>query len=144
MFVLTTFTCTHELYIGVSNLRSIRNTNGTITVEWDPANSPSGCEPLYYSLTIVNSVNASDTISSGEIMTRAEFSNLKNGTSYNISVAAVNRVGIGPISTFTLYTHTEGNNICMYVCICQSLATTYLIYLVVMHMVKPLSQTCFS
>ena len=35
-------------YVGVSNLRSVRTTNTTITVEWDPADSPSGCGPLLY------------------------------------------------------------------------------------------------
>ena len=115
--------------VGVSGLRSVRITNTTITVEWDPANIPSGCGPvLYYNVTIVTLVNAIDVNSSEETVNRAEFSNLKNITSYNISVAAVNRVGVGPISTFPVYTRTEGNSICMYVCICQSLATTYLIY----------------
>ena len=93
----------------MSNLRSVRITNTTIRVEWDPADFPSGCGPLlYYNVTIVNLIDASDMNSSEESVNRAEFSNLKSCTSYNISVAAVNRAGIGPIST-TIETTLTGN-----------------------------------
>ena len=120
----------------MSNLRSVRITNTIITVEWDPADSPSGCgSVLYYNVTIVNLVDASDMNSSEETVNRVDFSNLKSDTSYSISVAAVNRVGIGPLSTVTETTLTENEEskqylyVCMYICICRSLATTYLIYI---------------
>ena len=102
-------TCIHA-YVGVSNLRiSEMTTNTTIRVEWDPADSPSECGPVfYYIVTIVNLDDPSDMNSTEETGNRAEISNLNIGTSYNISVAAVNRVGTGPISTITETTNTEG------------------------------------
>ena len=92
------------------NLRiSEMTTNTMITVEWDPADSPSGCGPLlYYNVIIVNLDDPSDMNSTEVTINRAELPNLNNGTSYNISVAAVNRVGIGPISSITETTKTEG------------------------------------
>ena len=96
-------------YVGVSNLRGSKITTNTITVEWDSADSPSGCGPLlYYNVTIVNAVNARDMNSTQVTVNRAEFSNLNNGTYYNISVAAVNRAGTGSVSTITETTETEG------------------------------------
>ena len=70
-----------------------------ITVQWNPAVSPSGCGPvLYYIVTAVNSANTSDMVTLQRRQTTAEFSNLRIATSYNISVAAVNRAGIGASS----------------------------------------------
>ena len=105
--------------VGVSNLRSVRITNTAITIEWYPADSPSGCGPvLYYNVTIVNLVDASDMNNSKENMTRAEFSNLKSCTSYSISVAAINRVGIGPISTTIENTRTGSEESKQYSYVC--------------------------
>ena len=95
------------LHIGISNLRSIRITNTTVTIQWDPAVSLSGCRPLfYYTATIVNLCNAPDmsTIITNE--TTTVFSNLRNGNSYTITVAAVNRAGSGPSSMITVTTLT--------------------------------------
>ena len=81
--------------------------NTSVTVMWDRAVSPSGCGPVfYYTVTVMNSsfVNNTDTQH-----TRADFSNLINGTKYNISVVAVNRAGPGPSSMITVTTtDTEG------------------------------------
>ena len=104
----------------MSNLRSVRITNTAITVEWDSADSPSVCGPLlYYNVTIVNLVDPSNMNSTQETGNRAEFPNLNNGTSYNISVAAVNRVGTGPVRTFnetTLSENQEGELNAQYSC----------------------------
>ena len=100
-----------HMYIGVSNLRRSEIRTNKIAVEWDqPAERPSNnCGPIfYYNVTIVNLDDVSDVNSSKETVNSAEFSNLINGTSYNISVAAVNRVGTGPVSTITETTSTEG------------------------------------
>ena len=82
--------------IGVMNLRNI-TTDTTITITWDPADSPSGCEPVfYYTVTVVNLANNNVRNPITEWRLRAEFSDLINGTNYTISVAAVNRAGSGP------------------------------------------------
>ena len=78
----------------MSNLRSTRITNTTITAKWNPAISPSGCGPVfYYNVTIMNATYATAIETSETIAT---FSNLKGGVQYNISVVAVNRAGTGP------------------------------------------------
>ena len=53
---------------------------------------------LYYIVTAVNVSNTSDMVTLQRRQTTAEFSNLRIATSYNISVAAVNRAGIGASS----------------------------------------------
>ena len=78
----------------MSNLRSTRITNTTITVKWNPAISPSGCGPvLYYNVTLMNATYAIAIETSGTMTT---FSNLEDGVQYNISVFAVNKAGTGP------------------------------------------------
>ena len=86
--------------------RPDRSRNG-ITIEWDPADSPNCGPVLYYIVTIVNAVNANDRNITLSSVTRAEFSNLINGTFYNISVAAVNRAGSGPEITTIVSTLTD-------------------------------------
>lgn len=74
----------------------------TTMITWDPAESPSDCGPvLYYIVTATSLVDVSvrNTIVWGP---RAELSNLINGISYNISIAAVNRAGSGPSSTIII------------------------------------------
>ena len=83
----------------MSNLRDLKITANAITIVWDPADSPNCGPVLNYTVTIVNSVNANDMNTTQSNKTRVEFSNLINGTSYNISVAAVNRAGTGPASS---------------------------------------------
>ena len=95
----------------MSNLRSSITTNSTITIQWDPADSPSDCGPVfYYNVTIVNLCNAPDMNTIITNQTRAKFSNLRNGNSYTIGVAAVNRAGSGPslVITVTTLTDNEG------------------------------------
>ena len=95
------------MYTGVSNLRSSIITNTTITIQWDPADSPSDCGLVfYYNVTIVNLCNAYDMNTVVTNQKIAEFSNLRNGNSYHISVAAVNRAGTGPSSMITVTTLT--------------------------------------
>ena len=105
-------------YTGVSNLRTPGRNRNKITIVWDPADNPkyNYCGPiLYYIVTIVNSLNATD-MNITEINKRTtEFSNLINGTSYNISVAAVNKVGTGPSSTIIVTTTDEEGNVCAYI-----------------------------
>ena len=101
----------------MSNLRSTRITNTTITAKWNPAISPSGCGPVfYYNVTILNATYATAIETSETIAT---FSNLEGGVQYNISVVAVNRAGTGPshqiiVTTGKSYSLLMNNvNICM-------------------------------
>ena len=95
------------LYIGISNLRSFITTNTTITIQWDPAVTLSYCGPVfYYNVTILNQCNAPDMSTIITYQTTTVFSNLRNGNSYTISVAAVNRAGSGPSSMITVTTLT--------------------------------------
>ena len=101
----------------MSNLRSTRITNTTITVKWNPAISPSGCGPiLYYTVTIMS---ATDTNANETSETVVTFSNLEDGVQYNISVVAVNRAGTGPSHQISVTTGKSYSllmnsvNICM-------------------------------
>ena len=100
-------------YAGVSDLESIRTTNTMIIVTWGLGITPSnGCGlVLYYIVTIMNSVEVTDMNITETSQTRAELSNLLNGTNYIISVAAVNRAGTGPSSMINVTTLSgnEGN-----------------------------------
>ena len=93
------------------NLRHI-TTDTTIIITWDPADSPGDCGPvLYYTVTATSLADASDrnTIVWGP---RAEFSDLINGTNYNISITAVNRAGSGLSSTIIvtgIFVHIVNN-----------------------------------
>ena len=85
--------------IGVMNLRHA-TTSTTIIITWDPAVTPSDCGPVfYYTVTATSLADGSVKSFQRPSQTSAKFSNLINGTSYTISVAAVNRVGSGPSST---------------------------------------------
>ena len=111
-------------YIGVSNLRNSATTNTTIIITWDPAISPGCGSVLYYNVIATSLADASDRNAIVTSQTIAGFSGLMNGTSYNISVAAVNRAGSGPSSTINV----TGNAICkqfITLCTCNS----YLFYL---------------
>ena len=78
MYVHDTYViCVH---IGVSNLRSMERSRNGITIVWDPADSLNCGPVLYYTVTIVNSVNATDMNTTQLSETRVEFSNLINGT----------------------------------------------------------------
>ena len=81
-------------------MRNTATPNATIIVTWDPAVSPDDCGPvLYYNVIATSLADASYRITIVTSQTIAGFSGLRNGTSYNISVAAVNRAGSGPSST---------------------------------------------
>ena len=86
-------------YVVVKNLRSNSVTTNEITVMWDPAVSPSGCGPVfYYIVTAVNLMDSS-TITMEAFGNVATIRMLSDGTTYHISVAAVNRAGTGPSSS---------------------------------------------
>ena len=88
--------------IGVINLRHT-TTDTTIIITWDPVDSPSGCESVfYYTVTVVNLANNNVRNPITVWRPKAEFSDLINGTEYTISVAAVNRAGSGPSSTINV------------------------------------------
>ena len=74
---------------------------------WDPADSPNCGPVLYYNVTIVNTVNATEMNTATLNDTRLKIFNLMSGTSYTITVAAVNRAGTGLTSTVTVITHTD-------------------------------------
>ena len=102
-------------YIGVSNLRSSATTNTTVIITWDPAVSPNDCGPvLYYNVIATSLADASDRNTIVTNQTIAGFSGLRNGTSYNISVAAVNRVGSGPSSTIIVTGNAIGKLFLMF------------------------------
>ena len=102
-------------YIGVSNLRNTATTNTTIIITWNPAISPSDCGPvLYYTVTATSLADASDRNIIVTSQTIAGLSGLRNGTSYTISVAAVNRVGSGPSSTIIVRGNTIGKQFLMF------------------------------
>ena len=92
--------------IGVSDLRSTRRTTNSITIQWNPVDSPYCGPVLYYVVAIEPSENISDMIINAS-KSSTEFLNLINGTLYNISVAAVNRAGTGPLSTTPVTTRTD-------------------------------------
>ena len=93
----------------MSNLRSSITTDTTIIITWDPADSSVDCGPvLYYTVSIVNLCNAPDMSMIVTNQTIAEFSNLRNGNLYHVSVAAVNRAGSGP-SLMIIVTTLTGN-----------------------------------
>ena len=89
---------------GVLNLRSSRQTTNSITVVWDPADSPNCGRVLYYIVTIVNLNDTTDRNTTELSGLTVEFSNLTNDTSYDITVAAVNRAGTGQISALPVST----------------------------------------
>ena len=90
-------------HVGVQNLRQSTTTTAII-IEWDPAVSPSDCGPVFYYIVTVDGSNAMNTFEE-----RAEFSNLINGTIYNISITAVNRAGTGPPSSMNVAGNVEGD-----------------------------------
>ena len=103
-FLIHTCICTLVHTVGASNLRYLTRTTNTITIVWGPADSPNCGPVLYYTVIIVNSVDANDMNTTVTSERGIEFSNLTNGTSYNISVAAVNRAGTGLTSTISVTT----------------------------------------
>ena len=83
------------------NLRSTQRTTDTITVVWDPTDSLNCGPVLYYIVTIRNScgINSFDLT-----VPRAEFHDLMNNVANTISVAAVNRAGVGMETTINVTT----------------------------------------
>jgi len=55
---------------------------------WDPADSPNCGPVLYYNVIIVNSFDVNDMNITESSEIRTKVSNLTNGTTYNIIVAA--------------------------------------------------------
>ena len=93
-------------------MRSSRSTFTTITIVWDSADSPN-CGPiLYYIVTIRNLNDVADMNITKTNQTRAVLSNLINGTSYNTSVTAVNRVDNGPTTFIIANTAITSNPEC--------------------------------
>jgi len=71
---------------------------------WNPADNPYCGPVLYYNVTIINSNDVSDMNITETSESTIKFSNLISGTTYNISVAAINRAGTGPTSTISIIT----------------------------------------
>ena len=95
------------MYVEVDNLREGTVTTTEVSVMWNGAISPSGCEPvLYYIVTAVSFIDPSNILTMVTRDNVAEFFNLRSDTSYNISAAAVNRAGTGPSSVITVTTLT--------------------------------------
>ena len=70
---------------------------------------------LYYTVTIVNLVDANDMNTTQSSETRTGFSNLINGTFYTFSVTPVNRAGSGPTSTIIITTLTDEEGKTIYI-----------------------------
>ena len=101
----------HTHYAGVMNLRNIA-TNTAVIITWNSTFDASDCGPvLYYTVTVTSLADNSDRNTIVVWGTRAELSDLINGISYTISVAAVNRAGTGPSSMINVTTLSgnEGN-----------------------------------
>ena len=118
MFIIL---CMH-MYVGVLISPPPMATNTSITIEWDLA-EVLYCGPISsYILTIMNSTFMNTTRST---LSRFKFTGLMSNTSYNISVAAVNRAGTGLESNITVATITdeeEGNNVwCLHWLLCMYL-----------------------
>ena len=99
-------------YVGVESLRNITVTNTTIKVVWNDAVSPNGCGTVFYYIAIaVNLMDRSDMMTMEPRDNVTEFSNLINGTSYEISVFAINRVGNGTSSMINVTTLHDNEGI---------------------------------
>ena len=100
--------CVLTYYVGIDNLEEVTVTTTEATVMWDQAVSPSDCGPVfYYVVTAVNLMAPINMITIATSNNIATVSNLRSDTSYNISVAAVNRVGTGSSSVITVTTLTD-------------------------------------
>ena len=93
-----------HVYVGVLNLRSTQRTTDRIIVVWDPTDSLNCGPALYYIVTIRNLAISCDTNSFDLNVPRAEFHDLINNVAYTISVAAVNRAGVGMETTINVTT----------------------------------------
>ena len=102
------FNCVYTYYVGVDNLRVAQVAPTKITVMWNDALSPTTrCGPvIFYDVTIVNLMDPSEMMTVERRDNVTGFYNLRSNTSYNISVAAVNRAGTGPSSVITVTTLT--------------------------------------
>ena len=101
-------------YAGVSNFKSSRTANIT-TVEWNSAISHSGCGDVCYIVTVVNLMDAGDVRMINQTQNKINITNSNNGAMYNISVAAVNRAGTGPLSTIIVTGNAIGDIHCLYI-----------------------------
>ena len=86
----------------------MRRTTDAITIAWDPANPDTlNCGPvLHYSVRITNLAISCDMRNFIVTVPSAEFSNLISGVAYAISVAAVNRIGVGVEAAINVTTLT--------------------------------------
>ena len=100
--------CIHlHTYVGVDNLAEVTVTTTEATVMWN-AVSPSYCGPVfYYVVTAVNLMGPINMITIATSNNVATISNLRSDTSYNISVAAVNRAGTGSSLVIIVATLTD-------------------------------------
>ena len=86
------------------NLRNTERTTDTITIEWDAIDSVD-CGPVLYYVVVIRNLAISCDINSFNItISRADFHNLINDVPYAVSVAAVNRAGVGVGTTINVTT----------------------------------------
>ena len=108
---ITALCNTFVISIGVTNLKLMETfdscTNETnITVTWDAATSPYCGRVLYYMVMISSDEHSNivnDIVNVTSPLT-ATFSNLMNGTNYNITVTPYNRGGAGMTTTESIRT----------------------------------------
>ena len=101
------------LYVGVKNLKAIDDSNASLIITWDAAASSSCEDVLLYLVTISYHQDHSNVMSNSVIVTdlsklTATFSNLRKAV-YNVTVAAVNRIGVG-MTSMVMTNLTSGIN----------------------------------
>ena len=117
------------MYLIVSMLRIVSRTNTSITVMWSPEEN-SMCGPaMCYSVTIMNS---SYMYATKTCETTFKFVDLMSD-SYNITVRAINRAGIGPASDITLTTLTDDEEGKKCTCNTSRLYNLFPYHLIVVH-----------
>ena len=96
-------------YIGVTNLINTTNSEDTITVTWEAANS-SYCGGVLYYIVMISSdehsnniMNATMNVTDLSLLT-ATFTDLMNDTNYNITITPYNRVIAGMSTTVSIRT----------------------------------------
>ena len=103
------------IHIGVSGLNS-NTTKTTIIITWNPAVSPDCGPVLSYTVSATNLVDGS-VRNPGRLSQRvAEFSNLINGTNYNISVPTIfsiwpTKIHFGQPNFLYIFNGTAINNL---------------------------------
>ena len=104
------YTCVHTLYFTYTGKSDVTYsaTNTAISISWDHATSPADCGTISYILNLYSLNGTDDNITKTITENRAQFKDLNNGTTYLITITAVNRAGSVILYTFNVTTDSEG------------------------------------